>query len=440
MQYAVAFSSFLAAFLYGAAFFLPAFFAENYVEKILPEFGANPCQQSDCCRTLRKMNEPLTLLGGRSPETFLADYWQKQPLLIRNALPAFSCPISPDELAGLACEEEVESRLILERDGPAPWTVEYGPLQETRFAQLPETHWTLLVQECNRYVPELAELLEQFNFIPRWRVDDVMASYAPAQGSVGPHTDQYDVFLIQAFGSRRWQINTAAVADDNFLPDLDLCIMREFTAEQEWVLQPGDILYLPPGVAHHGVALEDCITLSVGFRAPSHAELISSFAEHAAAQLSPAQRYADPALKLQHHPGEISADAIKQVRELLQKTLADETGIENWFGEFITEAKNPHEQEDVQTLDSAEFLQLIKEEDMLYRNEQTRFAFIAKADGVTLFVDGQRYPLDEALTFAAPLLCDQAQWSCAELMPALQQANFAKLLTTLYNLNHVYFA
>jgi 50S ribosomal protein L16 3-hydroxylase len=386
------------------------------------------------------MTETLTLLGERSRETFLAEYWQKQPLLIRNALPDFVSPISPDELAGLACEEEVESRLLLERDGPAPWSVEHGPLAEERFAHLPDTHWTLLVQECNRYVPELAELMEQFNFIPRWRVDDVMASYAPAQGSVGPHTDQYDVFLIQAHGTRRWQVSSAPVPADNFLPDIDLCIMREFMAEQEWVLQPGDMLYLPPGVAHHGVALEDCITLSVGFRAPSHAELLNSFADHTAAQLNPAQRYADPTLSLQQHPGEISAEALKQVREILQNTLRDETNIAQWFGEFITEPKfEATSAHDIEALDATAFLHLLNANEMLYRDEQTRFAFINNTDDCTLFVNGHAYPLDAELSFAAALLCDHSQWSSAQLHDPAQQPTFAKLLTTLYNQAHVYF-
>ena len=415
-------------------FFLPEFF---------PAFSAILSPYLATWRTLSGMKTPMTLLGDRTPEAFLSEYWQKKPLLIRNALPGYVSPISPDELAGLACEDDIESRLILERDGPAPWSVEYGSINEDRFSTLPETHWTLLVQECNRYVPELAELIEQFNFIPRWRIDDVMVSYAPDQGTVGPHTDQYDVFLIQAHGTRRWQISTAPVPAENYLPDIELCIMREFTPEQEWVLQPGDMLYLPPGVAHHGVALEDCITLSVGFRAPSHAELLTSFVEQVAAQTSPAQRYADPMLTLQTHPGEISADALKQVRDLLQanlqKNLVDDAFIENWFGELITEAKNPSESENCQMLDVSEFLQLSKTNEMLYRSEEARFAFISHTDGCTLFVDGQRYPLENTLAFAAPLLCDQTHWSCTDLRDALQETGFAKLLTTLYNQNHVYF-
>ena len=386
------------------------------------------------------MHETLTLLGERSAETFLRDYWQKRPLLIRGALPNFRSPITPDELAGLSCEEDVESRLILEHAGATPWSVEHGPIDESRFSELPETHWTLLVQECNRYVPELAALLDQFNFIPNWRVDDVMASYAPSQGSVGPHTDQYDVFLIQALGTRRWQISQEQVDTTNQLPDLDLCIMREFNASEEWILQPGDMLYLPPGVAHHGVALEDCITLSVGFRAPSHAELLTSFTDHVSAQLDSSQRYGDTDLSLQKSSGEISPVALKKVREILRSKLKDDNAINQWFGEFITEAKSPQDiTGEVEKISTEQFLQYFEQAGELFRNDELRFAYIDTDDTSTLFIDGQAYPLDTEQAFAAPLLCDQHSVTYSQLETALKQNIFANLLTTLYNQNYVYF-
>lgn len=386
------------------------------------------------------MQETLTLLGERSAETFLRDYWQKRPLLIRGALPNFQSPITADELAGLSCEEDVESRLILEHAGPTPWSVEHGPIDESRFGELPETHWTLLVQECNRYVPELADLMDQFNFIPSWRVDDVMASYAPAGGSVGPHTDQYDVFLIQAFGTRRWQISQEPVDENNQLPDIDLSIMRDFSASEEWVLQPGDMLYLPPGVAHHGVALEDCITLSVGFRAPSHAELLTGFADHVSAQLDASQRYSDNDLTLQNSPGEISPAALKKVREILRTKLEDDNAINQWFGEFITEAKQPHDIiDEAENIDTEQFLQQFEQAGNLFRNDDLRFAFIEDDGMATLFIDGHAYPLDSKQAFAAPLLCNQHSVAYSQLEAALNENTFANLLTTLYNQNYVDF-
>jgi 50S ribosomal protein L16 3-hydroxylase len=257
-------------------------------------------------------------LGNLTADEFLRDYWQKQPLLIRNAFENFKSPLTPDELAGLACEEEVESRIILEKDGDKPWQCRYGPFQEQEFEKLPATHWTLLVQECNKHHQDIALLLERFNFIPNWRIDDVMVSYAPQHGSVGPHIDQYDVFLLQGLGRRRWQINAQAVHENDFIPDLDLRILKHFTPDEEWILQPGDMLYLPPGVAHYGVALEECITLSVGLRAPSYADLIGSFIEYQLSHLDSdlfAPRYSDPELKRQQHPGEISNEILKKGTE-----------------------------------------------------------------------------------------------------------------------------
>jgi len=383
---------------------------------------------------------PNQLLGGLSPETFLADYWQKKPLLIRSAIPGFISPIDPDELAGLACEDEVESRLILERDGPHPWALEHGPFAEQRFAELPESHWTLLVQECNKYVPDLAALMDRFDFIPSWRVDDVMVSYAPNQGTVGPHTDQYDVFLLQGLGKRRWQISTTPVEENNRLPDLDLNIMRDFQATDEWVLEPGDMLYLPPGLAHHGVAMEDCMTLSIGFRAPAHADILTGFIDSVASKLGDNQRYADPDLQTQKHPGEITKESLHKAQGIIHARTSDKAVINSWFGRFVTESKSGEPViEPEQTLTSEQFLSLFQECTMLERSETARFAFITQDESNILFIDGQEYPLSKKLSFAAPLLCDQRQYSYAELADKLAHSDFTSLLTELYNSGYVIF-
>jgi 50S ribosomal protein L16 3-hydroxylase len=380
------------------------------------------------------------LLGGISPEAFLEDYWQKQPLLIRSAIPDFKSPISPDELAGLACEDGVESRLILERDGPHPWALEHGPFAEQRFANLPESHWTLLVQECNKYVPELATLMDRFNFLPSWRVDDVMVSYAPDQGTVGPHTDQYDVFLLQGLGKRRWQISSDPVEKNNRLPNLDLNIMRDFQATEEWILEPGDMLYLPPGLAHHGVAMEECMTLSIGFRAPAHADIITGFTDSVASKLGDDCLYSDPDLSLQEHPGEISTKSLLKVREIIRATVSDDDGINSWFGRFVTESKSGEPViEPEQALTPEQFLSLFQEHGMLERSDAARFAFIARENTNIMFIDGQEYPLSGNLSFVAPLLCDQRQFSYAKLADRLAQPDFTYLLTELYNAGYVTF-
>ena len=192
--------------------------------------------------------------GELSVEVFLNQYWQKKPLLIRQAFPGFVCPIDANELAGLACEEHVESRIVLENDQGRPWQCRMGPFDESDFASLPPTHWTLLIQGLNNWVPDISDLLNYFRFIPNWHLDDIMASYAPDQGSVGPHFDFYDVFLLQAEGKRRWKIGNTCTADTARLEGTDLRILKEFETQTEWLLEPGDMLYLPPQIAHYGVA------------------------------------------------------------------------------------------------------------------------------------------------------------------------------------------
>ena len=201
----------------------------------------------------------LRLPQGLDGETFLRDYWQKQPLLMPAALPTQSFTLTPDELAGLACEPQFESRLILE-DEEGLWEVRQGPFAEADFAALPESHWTLLVQDVDKYVSDTVSLIEAFDVVPDWRIDDVMISYATDRGGVGPHSDAYDVFLMQASGRRRWRISDRHYAESDLLPGIDQRILARFHTAQEWVLEPGDVLYLPPGVAHWGTAEGPCMT------------------------------------------------------------------------------------------------------------------------------------------------------------------------------------
>ncbi|MFO7603459.1 MAG: cupin domain-containing protein [Gammaproteobacteria bacterium] len=283
----------------------------------------------------------MSLLGKLTARQFLRGHWQKKPLLIRQALPGFVCPLSPEELAGLACEDGVESRLVTTAQGQAcPWQLRHGPFTDTDFTSLPDQDWTLLVQDCQRYDEQVAALLQHFDFIPQWRLDDIMISYATPGGSVGPHIDQYDVFLIQGSGERRWQIDYQAQADDNLMGDCDMDILREFNADETWVLYPGDMLYLPPRLAHYGVALNDCMTLSVGFRAPSHQEMLAAYLETLLQQQHEQQRFTDPHRGLPEHPAEIEAEDIEQFAELLQQQLSDRKMLADVFGRLVTEAKH----------------------------------------------------------------------------------------------------
>jgi len=385
------------------------------------------------------MNQPLPLLGGITPHQFLQQYWQKKPLLIRNALPNLPPLISPEELAGLACEEEVESRIVIEKGGDRPWQLLNGPFDEQHFLDLPESHWTLLVQEANKHLPELTSLVDQFNFIPRWRFDDVMISYAPDQGTVGPHYDYYDVFLIQVSGKKRWQINTAPVAPDNTLADIPLRIMADFSAESEWMLEPGDMLYLPPGVAHHGVALGESITYSVGYRALSENELLTSLLDDVVAH-NPPHRYLQTAQQaLQNNPGEIAPATLQQLRSVLARIPQDDAGLAQWFGRYITEPRVMPP--DLGDPDYNEALLLAQCQNFpLQRcSSFSRFNF-THLDGVTtLFVDGESYPLPADIAGLVPLLCNQSQLTTLQLHPYLKHASGRQLLTQLAQAGVIYF-
>jgi 50S ribosomal protein L16 3-hydroxylase len=384
---------------------------------------------------------PRTGLGGLTPQQFLERHWQKRPLLIRRAYPDFRCPLSPEELAGLACEEGVEGRIVLEKDGTRPWEVRHGPFEPDDFAGLPESHWTLLVQEVNRWVPELAALLDDFDFVPTWRIDDLMVSYAAPGGSVGPHTDSYDVFLLQGHGRRRWQIDTRP--QETCIPDLDLRILERFEAEQEWILEPGDMLYLPPEVAHYGVALDPCMTLSVGFRAPSARELVTDLLEATVQRLDPGWRYNDPCLRVPEHPGQVDPAALERARRLLRAALdLSDEALNDFFAAAVTAPQRgePNDAPEAPLTPPA-FLGHLRIQGELWRCEGHRLAYRDRGSaGVTLYVDGQGRSLPAACAAGIALLTGRRRWRHGELAPHLTQDAFARLLSDLYNQGVVSFS
>jgi len=277
------------------------------------------------------------LLGGLSPRNFLRDYWQKKPLLVRGALPGFEGLLTCNELIGLACRDDAQSRLITHKNGK--WQLRHGPFAPHFFSRLPKKQWTLLVQDVNHFLPAARELLLKFNFIPHSRLDDLMVSFAPGEGGVGPHFDSYDVFLLQGMGRRYWQIS--AQQDKRLVVDAPIKILQKFIPEQEWLLEPGDMLYLPPGYAHNGVAKNNCITYSIGFRAPSHQELTTQFLVYLQDRAAIEGMYRDPDISLQSRPAHISSAMVRQVGEVLDKIRWGCTDIERFIGTYLTEPK-PH--------------------------------------------------------------------------------------------------
>ncbi|HVF36232.1 MAG TPA: cupin domain-containing protein [Candidatus Saccharimonadia bacterium] len=280
---------------------------------------------------------------GMSPARFLRSYWQKRPLLVRGAFARFESPVSPDELAGLACEPVASSRLVVHDPRRDRYALEHGPFEEARFATLPKNGWSLLVQDCDKLLAEVDAILAHFRFVPDWRVDDVMISYATDGGSVGAHVDRYDVFLLQATGRRRWRIATSPDAPTAFRDDSELKLLRRFEPDHDWVLEPGDMLYLPPGIPHHGIAVGECTTWSIGMRAPSLAEMLVDYAEYVAERTDDAQRYADPALAPPRDPSRIGDDALARVMRALRSGYAlDRATVAAWFAGFITRYRSAH--------------------------------------------------------------------------------------------------
>jgi 50S ribosomal protein L16 3-hydroxylase len=277
----------------------------------------------------------MPVLGALSPRAFLARHWQKRPLLVRNALPGLQNPVDRRTLFDLAGREDVESRLV--RRARGRWSLAHGPFARRALAPFPARNATLLVQGVNLFVPEVEALLRRFAFVPYARLDDVMVSYAVPGGGVGPHFDSYDVFLLQGAGRRRWRIS--AQRDRTLDPRAPLRILARFVPEREWVLGPGDLLYLPPGYAHEGEAVDECTTYSIGFRAPAARELATEFLAWMGERAAPAGPYRDPDLELQRHPAALGEAMVRRTAAMLHRVRWSEREVGRFLGTYLSEPK-----------------------------------------------------------------------------------------------------
>ena len=385
-------------------------------------------------------------------DNFLRHYWQQKPLLIRQAFPDFESPVSADELGGLALEDEIESRLIIEDQKTALWSLQNGPFDENIFQTLPPSHWTLLVQAVDHWLPEVGELLEHFDFLPRWRLDDIMLSYAEDQGSVGPHFDQYDVFLLQGEGQRRWRVGQVCDASTPLVEGSELKILKHFEQQDEWLLEPGDMLYVPPGVAHWGVAEGECITYSVGFRAPTGVEMLNDLATELLARddQQTAHVYRDPDFstmssvveRQKSSPGFIDKAFIQSAKTLLLKQLDDEQLLGEWFARYMTTRKYPDLELGECGIDDGQESLPLTEDSIITRHPASRFAALLdvkefdaqlsdtqdQGRQATLAVDGELYPCSAEF---ATLLANQRVLSINDISPFSDQEKsiFATLLT-----------
>lgn len=346
--------------------------------------------------------------------TFFEKYWQKEPVVIRGGLPTELCtPVNNDELAGLACETEFRPRIIRKGDeGPSSWSLQMGPFSEDELESLPsDGSWCLLLNDLEKHVSEFMDVLNLFDRFPRWRVADVQASISSDGGSVGAHSDQFDVFLIQGTGHKRWSISDCAEYmpnnDEAFFPDAEVRVLKNFQPQSCSLLKQGDILYLPPKVAHHGVAeccKTICTTFSVGFLAPAHDELVLSYAQASVDTHDGSQRWRDPWLKPQEHVGEISSEAVAQAAEIIRQSMPkNDAEIACWFGCHATQSFgiDPSETIPAKDLSADELVVQFAEEGSLQRRADAKFAFVQEVkdgslEGGLFFAAGNMWPLQSA--------------------------------------------
>jgi len=390
------------------------------------------------------MTEPLTVLGGITAEQFLSEYWQKKPLLVRNAMPEIIGVLEPNDVKEFALEDHVSARLIRQKDkNPNEWHVKSSPLTKGDFQNLPKL-WTLLVQAVDHYSFDLAELWKKFPFIPQWRRDDIMVSYAPKGGSVGKHFDFYDVFLVQGYGHRRWQLGQMCDADTAFIPGQPLKLLPDMEVNFDEVLAPGDLLYVPPGLSHYGVAEDDCLTFSFGFRMPNIADMMDRVSD----KFSEDQLLRNPLTDILRDQataaGEITPVELEYLKTELLARLQNSTVLDDAIISLMSEPKYPEnipEAEEIGTgdleeaLDQGYMLMLEPASRLLYTDEDNQLLFWANGEALYIsesfaaylkrLADGEILVLDqnlndeEILEDIAQLLTD----SILMLLPPEEEQN-----------------
>jgi 50S ribosomal protein L16 3-hydroxylase len=361
---------------------------------------------------------PLSRLGSMTVAEFMETYWQRKPVLLRGVLPADFCPLSLDSLKSLACSDEADSRLIITEEWPPE--IYHGPFEAEELEDVPDKEWTLLVQEVDRLLPEAAQVLDCFRFIPNWRVDDLMVSFAAPGGGVGAHTDKYDVFLIQGLGNRRWEIDPRPNTNPTWRPDSDVAVLDGFEAKESWELSPGDVLYLPPHVAHNGIALTDCMTLSVGFRAPAAAELLENMLGYLGDETAARYLEADPSASAA--PGAIAEQTLANLRAAVRGLLQDDGALDEWLGRSLTEPVRGR------VGDANGVLEALPETGTVRPASASQAAHVDTAQGVTLFASGQAFHLPPSDRDAVAALTGTSGLNLeAPLTPSLREVLTALL-------------
>jgi 50S ribosomal protein L16 3-hydroxylase len=364
-------------------------------------------------------------------QEFLNQYWQKKPLLIKQGFTDFQDPIEAEELAGLAMEESIESRIVTNHNND--WQAYQGPFED--FEKLTEQHATLLVQAVDHWHSDAAQLLQPFRFIPNWRIDDLMISYSTPKGGVGPHLDQYDVFIIQGEGKRHWRVGLPDPTLKQFAQNKKLLQVEQFEAVIDCILEPGDILYIPPGCPHEGYAIENALNYSVGFRAPNQQDLFSSFADHVIDTDSGQKRYTDHTLALRDSKGELLQSETDKVKTLMQALLNNDELFKHWLGNTLSQAKHEMDlaplEEPITCEQMSELIANNAEE--FERLGGVRAIYQQLEDTLLLSINGENYPLPLCDLNAVKLLTDHDYVNTDDLNAAQPSLVFIQTFTTLVN-------
>ena len=336
------------------------------------------------------MSQSLTALAGITAEQFLTEYWQKKPLLVRNAMPEIIGLLEPDDVKELALDEDISARLIRQKNkNPNEWHVKSSPLTKGDFQKLPNL-WTILVQAVDHYSFDIAELWKKFPFIPQWRRDDIMVSYAPKGGSVGKHFDFYDVFLVQGHGHRRWQLGQMCDESTTFVPDQPLKLLTEIDVQFDEVLAPGDLLYVPPGLSHYGVAEDDCLTFSFGFRMPNLAEMSDRLSEQFAKNSALKQPLADITRQKTNNIGEINGTEFSYLKTQLLDYLTQAPEFDAAIMAYMSESKYPNSIPEPEEIAVDDLLEVIHSGYQLLLEPASKILYRQQNDCLEFWANGEQ--------------------------------------------------
>ncbi len=382
------------------------------------------------------MNIATLNWGDLTPELFLAQYWQKKPLLIKQAFKGFEDTITADELAGLAMETEIESRIVSDNNH-GDWQVDHGPFED--FSQYGESNWTLLVQAVNNWSGPTNNLLTPFSFIPRWRIDDVMVSFSTPNGGVGAHLDQYDVFIIQGSGKRRWQVGAPNNNLSTLLPHPDLKQVSAFEPLIDEITEAGDLLYIPPNHPHNGVSIENSVNFSVGFQAPSSQELWSSFADKLIDNNLGEQRFSDATRQVTTASTLISKDDQQQLKAFMLEQLDNTEMFEQFIGQYLTQSHHALELlMPVTDIDEEKLADILSEPEILFMPVSGLKAAIIDESKTTLFLNGDIFHIDEQTLSLAKLLAGQTPLTTNQVKSFNTCLKNTQLLTSVLNKGYWY--